>query len=82
MWIINHRKFFYALSGILLGLSLISVIMWGVKFGVDFTGGSVLEVEYTTETRPEKTAVETVVAAQNIELGDYSIRETGDKGFT
>ena len=82
MWIINKRKIFYAFSGILLGLSLISVIMWGVKFGVDFTGGSVLEVEFATGTRPEKTAVENVVAAQNIELGDYSIRETGDRGFT
>lgn len=82
MWIINNRKFFYALSGVLLGLSIISVAMWGIKFGVDFTGGSVLEVEYGAGARPEKAAVEAVVAEQNIDLGDYSIRETGDMGFT
>ncbi len=82
MWIIKNRKFFYVLSGVLLGLSLLSVAMWGVKFGVDFTGGSVLEVEYSAGARPEKAAVEAVVAEQNIDLGDYSIRETGDMGFT
>jgi preprotein translocase subunit SecF len=82
MWIINNRKFFYALSGVLLGFSIISVAMWGIKFGVDFTGGSVLEVEYNAGVRPEKSAVEAVVADQKIDLGDYSIRETGDMGFT
>ncbi len=81
MWIINKRKIFYVLSGILLGLSAIATVAWGVKFGVDFTGGSVLEVEFV-ESRPEKSAFEAVVVAQNIDLGDYSIRESGDKGFT
>lgn len=81
MWIINKRKIFYALSGILLGLSVIFLATWGIKFGVDFTGGSVLEFEFEGN-RPDKQLVETAVLSQNVDLGDYSIREIGDTGFT
>jgi len=81
MWIINKRKIFYVISGLLLGLSVVFVSMWGLKFGVDFTGGSVLEVAFS-ENRPAKSDIETIVAAQNMDLGDYSIRETGADGFT
>ena len=46
---IKYRKIFYAISIILIGLSLASIFVFGLKLGIDFTGGSILEVEYEKE---------------------------------
>lgn len=77
MFIIRNRKFFYALSVLLIGASLVSVFVWGLKPGIDFKGGSIIEVEYTT--RPSVAEVNS--ALEGLELGAYSVRETGDLGY-
>jgi preprotein translocase subunit SecF len=43
--IINKRKYFYVLSGTLVILSIISLSTWGLKYGIDFTGGTLMEVK-------------------------------------
>lgn len=80
MWIIKNRVKFYILSGLLLGLSILSLAIWGVKPGVDFSGGSVLEVNFT-ENNPGKTVVVEKIDSLKLDLGDYSVRETGDSGY-
>lgn len=50
MFIIKYKKIFFALAVILVGGSLVTMIVKGFKIGVDFTGGSVLEVSY--DVRP------------------------------
>lgn len=80
MWIIKNRVKFYILSGLLLGLSVLSLAIWGVKPGVDFSGGSVLEVNFT-ENNPGKTVVVEKIDSLKLDLGDYSVRETGDSGY-
>jgi len=44
---IKYRKIFFIFSGILSIISIISLFLWGLKFGIDFTGGSLLEVKFT-----------------------------------
>ncbi len=80
MWIIKNRVKFYILSGLLLGLSLLSLAVWGVKPGVDFSGGSVLEVNFT-ENDPGKNSLVEKINSLNLDLGDYSVRETGESGY-
>lgn len=46
MNIIKLRKFTYLFSGILVALSLVIFFVIGLKPGIDFTGGSLLEVGY------------------------------------
>ncbi len=64
--------------------SVFAVLFWGIKFGIDFTGGSILEFEFT-EQRIDKEEVSFNINEfsnnNNIDLGDISIRETGDKGY-
>lgn len=50
MFIIKYKKIFFAIAVILVGGSLAIMITKGFKMGVDFTGGSVLEVSY--DNRP------------------------------
>ncbi|HEY0908327.1 MAG TPA: protein translocase subunit SecF [Candidatus Paceibacterota bacterium] len=79
MFIVTHRKFFYAFSTILLVASVVAVSVWGLKPGIDFKGGSIIEVEYASSTRPTAEAVKPALNALN--LGEYSVRETGAAGF-
>jgi len=44
--IIQRRKIFLTISGIFMAASIAALSVWGLNFGIDFTGGSLLEVEY------------------------------------
>ena len=81
MFIVNHRKFFFGIAGLLVALSIASGIVFGLHFGLDFTGGSLLEVTYP-QTRPSLDLVRSNLSAtERLHLGDYTIRAAGDKGF-
>ncbi|MEK7607516.1 MAG: hypothetical protein AAB484_01130 [Patescibacteria group bacterium] len=79
MFIVRHRKFFYSLSAILVVLSLVALFVWGLKPGIDFKGGSIIEVEYPASARPLIDQIKINLDALN--LGEYSLRETADTGF-
>lgn len=78
MNIIKYRKIWYAISGLLVGASLFSVLYFGLNIGIDFTGGSLLEVEYANE-RPDAGVVKKDI--ENLDLGNTTVQPTGDKGF-
>jgi len=63
MWVVKYRKIFYAFSGLLTLASLVSFFVWGLKPGIDFTGGTLIEVSYAGGERPDQTAVTTALAA-------------------
>lgn len=46
MWVIKYRKIFYTFSVILILASFVALGIWGVKPGIDFTGGTLIEVAY------------------------------------
>ncbi|MBU6231961.1 protein translocase subunit SecF [Patescibacteria group bacterium] len=62
MWIINHRKIFYAVSGTLTAAALLSLIVWGLVPSIDFTGGALIDVSYAG-ARPVQSAVEAAISA-------------------
>jgi len=78
MNIVRNRKIFYIISGLLVAGSIAAVVFWGLNFGIDFKGGSILEVSYS-ESRPDISKVQDIISTQNI--GEASIRPTGVDGF-
>lgn len=54
--IISHKNIYLTISVILVLASIFSVAFWGLKLGIDFTGGSIWEVEFTT-ARPDNAAI-------------------------
>ena len=46
MNIIGHRYLFLLISGILMLVSAAALAAWGLKLGIDFTGGSLMEVSF------------------------------------
>src|SRR3989344_6021228 len=80
---IKHRKIFYWITGIISAACVAALLIWGLNFGIDFTGGSVIEISYGKET-VERTEI--VSALEHIDHRGASVRETktsdGGQGVT
>ncbi len=50
MNIIGHKKIFYFISGFMIVVSALALIVWGIKPGIDFVGGSLMEVSVSSGT--------------------------------
>lgn len=59
-------------------MSLISIAVFGFNLGIDFKGGSILEIEYK-DIRPEPPQIKE--SLKDFQIGDLKIQPTGDKGF-
>jgi len=44
--IIQKRSIFLSVAAVLLAVAIYALTAWGLRFGLDFTGGSLLEVQY------------------------------------
>lgn len=75
---LRYRKIYYIFSGVLLSLSLISLLFFGLKPGIDFTGGSLIELEFKNSPPPNK-EIEKKLADLN--LGQIIIQPIGEKGI-
>ncbi|MEI7741111.1 MAG: protein translocase subunit SecF [bacterium] len=62
MNVVTIRKYWYALSGIAVVLSIFAFMTWGLKLGIEFTGGSL--VEYSMANSPISSEV--VAAAKTV----------------
>ena len=76
--IVGKRKIFYTFSLTLIGAGILSLIFWGLHFGIDFRGGSLMEMEWTEE-RPQTNLIKENFAKLN--LGEVSLQPTGEKGL-
>jgi len=77
MFIVNYRKIFYLISILLVLASVFSVYNFGLNFGIDFTGGAILEVEYSG-AKPDIDAIKEQVKIVGLKLA--RIQETGERG--
>ncbi len=77
MFVIKYRKFFYALSILIVAASIVCISIWGLNVGIDFKGGSIIEIEYTG-TRPSQESIISAIAPLELTA---SIRATGENGY-
>lgn len=78
MFIIKYRKIWYALSGLIVGAGLFAVFFFGLKPGIEFIGGSLLEVEYENN-RPDMAGIR--VKLGGLDFGNTIIQPSGEKGL-
>ncbi len=74
---LKYRKIYFIFSGILITGSLVSLCVFGLNPGIDFTGGSILEIEYKTE-RPSNQEIKD--ALSELDLGEIYLQPTEEKG--
>lgn len=78
MFIIAYRKIVVALTVVVMIAAAVTVGYKGLNYGIDFTGGSIVEISYT-ETVPSHDEVSDAVS-QVVPEG-YSVRQAGETGF-
>lgn len=78
MFIIKHRGIFYTIAGLLVGASILTVLVYGIRPSIEFTGGTLLEISYP-EGRADKATIEAKLDA--LSFGGYSLRPSGDKAY-
>lgn len=85
MFIVNNRKFFFILSAVLVVGSILAMYVYGLKLGIDFNGGSILEVSFTElpETMSSRPGMEVVKAnLDKLDLGAYTLSPVGDNRYS
>ncbi len=75
---VRNRKITYIISGTLVGVSFLALLIWGFKPGIDFTGGSLLELEYSSGL-PEIAKIQESV--NTLGLGNILLQPSGEKGL-
>jgi preprotein translocase subunit SecF len=60
--LIQQRKYFYAFSIAITIASIAMLSVWGLKLGIDFRGGTLLEVSWSEGNMPEKSAIQEMLA--------------------
>lgn len=78
MFVIKYKNFFVGLSALFVVVSIAFIAIFGLKLGIDFKGGSSLDLSYSNG-RPTIEEVKTKLV--NAGFGDASIQPTGDNGF-
>lgn len=75
--IIKFRAVYYIVSGLIVALSIAALGVWGLRFGIDFTGGSLLEVNFK-ETRPSTESIQE--SLKPLEIDGITIQPAGERG--
>ena len=78
MLVVKYRKVFFVISAVIVALSLGAVVVFGLNFGIDFTGGAFTEVLYPF-VLPDGVSVEERL--RNLSIGGFSLRPIGDDRF-
>lgn len=76
--IIQKRNIFLSISGVLAAASIVALFIWGLNFGVDFTGGSFLEAGYSNY-QPSITEIQDALKDTNIQ--GLTVQPTNDHSF-
>ncbi|NQV90222.1 protein translocase subunit SecF [Candidatus Uhrbacteria bacterium] len=77
MNIVSNRKIWFALSGALVVASIVCVLTIGIRFGIDFTGGSLLEVT----VQEGVTAQDVRTQMSDAGYSNLSIQNSGEQGL-
>lgn len=79
MKIIQKRKYAYVFSIAVTTLSMVALAVWGLKFGIDFKGGTLMEVQFTVEPAPESKQV--IAALEPIGLQSLTVQPTDNNAI-
>ncbi len=70
----KYSIFYYIISGILIVATIVSLSMFGLKFGIEFAGGSNMEIQFQN-ARPSNETIQNNLKSFN--LGEITVQPTG-----
>ena len=78
MFIVKHRKVFFAITGTIVALALGALIFFGLHQGTDFTGGTLVQVKYE-KGRPDAKVLSLTLDEAGFK--GYSLRGAGENDY-
>jgi len=72
--IIQKKNIWLSISIAMFVVAVAALVMWGLKLGIDYTGGSMLEAKF--EQRPDVATIENKL--KDLELGSLVVQPAGD----
>lgn len=76
----KHKYLYFLISLLFLAPSIFSLIFWGLKPAIDFTGGSIIEIKNNSiKIKDNKAEIEEIIKLQQSELA--SIQESGKNSY-
>jgi preprotein translocase subunit SecF len=85
MNIIKYRYIYFAISLVVIVPGLIALFVWGLPVGIDFTGGSLLDVsvsEGNLPTMDQVAAAYAKLSTSKMPIADPLIRPLGEDGYS
>ena len=73
MFVIKYRKIFYTFSAALFAIAFYGIFSFGLKLGIDFNGGVIVDMNYGAA--PDTSKINP--ALEKLNVGDYSLRASG-----
>ena len=77
--IIQKRKYAYAFSLLVTGASIACVLIYGLRLGIDFKGGTLMEVRFAETAVPTSDMVREKLATSNLQ--SLTLQPTGERGM-
>jgi len=77
---VKYSKIYFIFSGILVLASILAIVFYGLNWGIDFVGGSVLKITYTDERPSTQELSENLSSFLGLE--NLSVRFSGEKEVT
>lgn len=71
---IKYTKVWYIVSGLITVVALAAIFTWGLKLGIDFTGGSLVELSFV-KNRPTTEQIQTTL--KDLKLSESVIQNSG-----
>jgi preprotein translocase subunit SecF len=78
MIIAQYRRYFFVLTGLLAAVALAAVVSYGLKFGIEFTGGTYVKVGFDG-SRPSIEQMTQELKAAGVT--DFSVRAAGENQY-
>ncbi len=77
--IIQKRKYAYALSTVLTVASVVCIVLFGLRLGIDFKGGTLMEVQFVKDPVPQVQDVQTSLS--DLSLQSLTLQPTENNGM-
>jgi preprotein translocase subunit SecF len=79
MNIVGKKAIWFTISGILLAVAIAALAIWGLKYGIDFKGGTLIEFNFS-QNRVESNDIKNYLGSLDF-LTSLSVQNTGDNSI-
>jgi preprotein translocase subunit SecF len=85
MNLIKYRYWYFAISLLVIIPGVLALIFWGLPLGIDFTGGSLLEVQFKSGSPPTIAQVDTIysnLSTTAVDIANPEVQPLGTDGLS